>query len=302
MMNISYEKITIIRKTLRTLCRIIVDVMYWACIAAVAYVAGQVLLFASFKIPTDSMQPGLKGGDYALVWKPILGARMFNLFDAVKGEKVPVYRLPGLRKVRRNDVLVFHFPYPHRGDSIGMHMLKYYIKRCVALPGDTFRIDNGFYKVCGVTDTLGIYHRQAELSGRADSTFQKEIYHCFPFDSAYRWNIKHFGPLYVPGKGSEVAIDTQNIVLYGNLITYETGRKIEVKNGQVYLNDNPLHAYTFTHDYYFMAGDWVFDSRDSRYWGLAPDDLIVGRAAIIWRSVDVRSGKFRWDRFMKGVR
>ncbi|MDR1114859.1 MAG: signal peptidase I, partial [Tannerella sp.] len=187
--RISGEKAAAIRRLLRKLYSIVVDVVFYGCIAVVAYVVGQVLLFASFKIPTDSMQPGLIGGDYALVWKPVLGARVFNLFDAVKGEKVSIHRLPGMRKVRRNDVLVFHFPYPHRGDSIGMHMLKYYIKRCVALPGDTFRIDNGIYRVSGMTDTLGIYHRQAELSEMADSTFRQEIFRCFPFDSAYRWNV-----------------------------------------------------------------------------------------------------------------
>jgi signal peptidase I len=175
--KISHEKIMTIRKGFRTLCRIAVDVVFWSCVTAEAYVAGQILRFASFRIPTDSMQPGLVGGDYALVWKPVLGARVFNLFDAVKGEKVRVYRLPGMREVRRNDVPVFHFPYPHRGDSIGMHILKYYIKRCIALPGDTFRIDSGIYRVSGVTDTLGIYHRQAELSGRGrTSMFQKEIF------------------------------------------------------------------------------------------------------------------------------
>ena len=299
--KISHEKLSAIRKGFRTLCHIVVDVVYWGCIAAVAYVAGQIFLFASFKIPTDSMQPLLTGGDYVFVWKPVLGARVFNLFDAVKGKKIPVYRLPGLRKVRRNDVLVFHYPYPNRSDSIGMHMLKYYIKRCVALPGDTFRIDNGIYRVDGVTDTLGIYHRQAELSARADSTFPQEIFRCFPPESAYRWNIKRFGPLYVPGKDSEVAIDTQNIVLYGNLITYETGRTITLKDGQVYLDDTPLPAYTFTKDYYFMAGDWVFDSRDSRYWGLLPDDLIVGKATLIWRSVDMQTKKIRWNRILKKI-
>jgi signal peptidase I len=291
----------VVRKILRKLCNIVIDIVFYGCIALVAYVVGQVLLFASFKIPTDSMQPGLIGGDYALVWKPTLGARVFNLFDAVKGEKVPIYRLPGLRKARRNDVLVFHFPYPSRSDSIGMHVLKYYIKRCVALPGDTFRIDNGIYRVNGVADTLGIFHRQVELSSKADSTFQREIFRCFPADSAYQWNIKYFGPLYVPCKGGEVAIDTQNIVLYRNLIAYETGLKITVGNGQVFMDDKPLQAYTFTHDYYFMAGDWVLDSRDSRYWGLLPDDLIVGRAAFIWRSVDMRTKKFRWERFLKKI-
>jgi signal peptidase I len=302
MVKILRKKIPpVVRQVLRTLCRIIVDVVYWSCMAVVVYVVGQVLLFASFKIPTHSMQPGLVGGDYALVWKPILGARVFNLFDAIEGKKVRVYRLPGLRKVQRNDVLVFHYPYPHRNDSIGMHILKYYIKRCVALPGDTFRIDNGIYRVSGVTDTLGIYHRQTELSDREDSTFQKGVFHCFPFDSVYQWNVKRFGPLYVPGKGSEVAIDTQNIVLYRNLITYETDRKITLKDGQVLLDDKPLTTYTFTHDYYFMAGDWVSDSRDSRYWGLLPDDLIVGKAAFIWRSVDMRTKKFRWKRFLKKI-
>jgi signal peptidase I len=290
-----------VRKLLRTSCRIAVDVVFWGCVAVVAYFAGQVFLFASFKIPTGSMEPGLTGGDYALVWKPTLGARVFNLFDAAEGKKVAIYRLPGLRKVRRNDVLVFHFPYPHRSDSIGMHLLKYYIKRCVALPGDTFRIDDGIYRVSGVTDTLGIYSRQTELSNRADSAFQREIFRCFPFDSAYSWNIKQFGPLYVPGKGSEVAIDAQNVALYGNLIAYETGHKATVENGQVFMDGKPLDAYTFTHDYYFMAGDWVFDSRDSRYWGLLPDDLIVGKAALIWRSVDMRTKKFRWNRFLKKI-
>jgi signal peptidase I len=294
-------KTAAIRKPVRKLCHIAVDILFWGCIAVVAYVVGQTLLFASFRIPTDSMQPGLIGGDYALVWKPVLGARIFNLFDAVKGKKVSIRRLPGLRKVRRNDVLVFHFPYPHRDDSIGMHILKYYIKRCVALPGDTFRIDSGIYRVDGVTDTLGVYHRQAEMAEMADSTFQTEIFRCFPFDSAYRWNVKQFGSLYVPCKGSEVAIDMQNIALYGNLIAYETGLQITVREGQVFMDDKPLPAYTFTHDYYFMVGDWVFDSRDSRYWGLLPDDLIVGKAAFIWWSVDMRTQKFRWDRFLKKI-
>jgi signal peptidase I len=65
--KISYEKTVSIRKVFRILCRMAVDAVYWGCIAAVAYVVGQILLLASFRIPSDSMQPGLVGGDYALV-------------------------------------------------------------------------------------------------------------------------------------------------------------------------------------------------------------------------------------------
>lgn len=49
-----------------------------------------------------------------------------------------------LQKIQRNDILVFNFPHPNTWDKIEMHILKYYIKRCVGLPGDTLSIRNGF--------------------------------------------------------------------------------------------------------------------------------------------------------------
>ena len=33
------------------------------------------------------------------------------------------------------------------------------------------------------------------------------VYSCFPYDSLLDWNIKKFGPLFVPGKGDAVRID-----------------------------------------------------------------------------------------------
>jgi signal peptidase I len=52
-------------------------------------------------------------------------------------------------------------------------------------------------------------------------------------------------------------------------------------------------------NYYFMAGDYIFDSHDSRYWGLLPEDHIIGRAVMIWKSEDITTGKFRWKRFFR---
>ena len=52
-------------------------------------------------------------------------------------------------------------------------------------------------------------------------------------------------------------------------------------------------------NYYFMAGDCVFSSQDSRYWGLLPEDFVVGKVALVWKSEDPETGKFRWKRFWK---
>ncbi|WP_373718357.1 S26 family signal peptidase, partial [Bacteroides heparinolyticus] len=43
------------------------------------------------------------------------------------------------------------------------------------------------------------------------------------------------------------------------------------------------------------------NSQDSRYWGLLPEPFIVGRAWMVWKSVDVDRGKVRWHRIFKGI-
>ena len=114
-----------------------------------------VTTIASFRIPTDSMQPTLQPGDNILVNKSIMGARIFNIWEAAEEKEVEIHRLPGLGKVKRNDVLVFHYPYPHKNDSLSMHLLKYYVKRCIALPGDTMGIRKGRYYIKGINDPIG---------------------------------------------------------------------------------------------------------------------------------------------------
>jgi signal peptidase I len=50
-----------------------------------------------------------------------------------------------------------------------------------------------------------------------------------------------------------------------------------------------------------MAGDNLFDSKDSRYWGLLPEDHIVGKAFMIWKSQNMDSGKWQWKRFFTPI-
>jgi signal peptidase I len=278
--------------------------LYWFCSVLVGILLAIVLrvfFFASFVIPTPSMESAIIPGDKVMVYKMIPGPRIIrNFFSLHKGEKPDIKRLKGTRAVRRNDVLIFNFPYSD-WNRLEMDVNVFYAKRCVAIPGDTFYIEDGIYKVKNCPDTLGNYQAQYRFSQKKKEDIRPEIFNCFPFDEAYRWNVKSFGPLYLPRKGDTLSISSQNIKLYWNLIRYETGSELSLQDDTVYLNSEPLQSYIFQQNYYFMAGDHTSDSRDSRYWGLLPEDHIVGKVAFVLHSKDKKTGKRRWERMFKVI-
>jgi signal peptidase I len=280
---------------------IVVNCAFYLCIAIIVFVCLQVFFFTSFKIPSDSMSPSLMTGDKVLVYKLIPGPRLFNLFATLRVEQVEIYRVPGIRKLRRNDVVVFNYPHPSNWDRIEMHIMKYYIKRCVGLPGDTISIRNGFYEVRGINIPLGNTDAQKRVSVRSKDSFEESVYHMFPHDSVMGWNIYNFGPLYIPNKGDEVPMNRINYLLYKKPVEWEQKGKLEYRDSTVYLNDKPINTYKFQKNYYFVAGDRAEDSQDSRYWGLLPEEYIVGKAGLIWKSVDPYTRKFRWKRFLKSI-
>ena len=53
-------------------------------------------------------------------------------------------------------MIVFNYPCPKKWRQIEMDVMQYYVKRCVALPGDTFCIVNGRYKVNGYAGDIGV--------------------------------------------------------------------------------------------------------------------------------------------------
>ncbi|MDR3061737.1 MAG: signal peptidase I [Dysgonamonadaceae bacterium] len=285
-------------KRLKQILKVILQGMLVIIISVSFALSLRIFLFASFKVPSLSMVPAIEAGDYILVNKLVPGPRVYKNFDFLKGKKVETRRFKGVRPVKRNDVLVFNFLYAHNWNKIEMDLNVVYVKRCLAIPGDTVFIDHAIYKVKGVSDTLGYFPYQQQLSKKKKEEIIPGTYQCFPFDTIhYNWNIKKFGPLYVPRAGDRITLDTINYRLYRNLIEYETDKKISIDSGQVCLDGQALKAYSFKQNYYFMAGDWIWDSKDSRYWGLLPEDHIIGKAWLIWKSKDPVSGKYRWKRF-----
>ena len=287
------------QKHIRNLINKAVDIVFWSCMVTVLWFTLQVFLFSSFKIPSDSMEPELTIGDNILVLKPTIGPRVFNLFASMRNEQTEIYRIPGIKKIQRNDILVFNFPHPNSWNKIEMHILKYYIKRCVGLPSDTLSIQNGFFHVKGIETSLGNMESQNKIA--RTEQFEDGIFHSFPFDSIISWNIKDFGPLYIPGKGDSITLNQTNCRLYRKLIEWEQQGSLQYKDSTIFLNGTPINGYRFQKNYYFMAGDNGMNSQDSRYWGLLPEEYIVGKAWIIWKSVDPYTDKFRWNRFLKVI-
>lgn len=111
--------------------------------------------FEAYAIPTSSMEKSMLVGDYLFVSKlhygprtpmtplqvplthqTIWGTDVSSYSDAIQ---LKSYRLPGFSEVKHGDPVVFNFPVEahHPADQ-----RTHYVKRCVAIAGDTLEIRN----------------------------------------------------------------------------------------------------------------------------------------------------------------
>ncbi len=282
----------------------IVNALFYFCMIVVVLIVVQVFCLTSFKIPTDSMEPALFPGDYIVVDKLTKGARLFDLAGALRKEDVRIYRSPGMGKLKRNDVLVFNFPYqPYHWDSITFDVMKYYVKRCIALPGDTIEIRKGYFRIRGYRGVLGNQAAQRQIALLPDSGVPGMVMRTYPWNEKLGWTVKEFGPLAVPVRGQVIKMDSTAWVLYRQLIGWEQKCRLKIDSiGNVFLRDSIITSYRFRENYYFVSGDKAINSQDSRYWGLLPEPFIVGKAVLIWKSKDLYSRRIRWERIFKKVK
>jgi signal peptidase I len=96
-----------------------------------------------------------------------------------------------------------------------------------------------------------------------------------------------------------------NLPLFQRIIDVYEGHDLKVENDVIYIDGKQATSYTFAMNYYWMMGDNRHKSADSRYWGFVPEDHVVGKASVIWLSLDKDKSflsKIRFSRIMKKVR
>ena len=135
-------------------------------------------LIQPFIIPTGSLEKTLLIGDFLFVSKFHYGARIpmtsislpmmhdtlpiIKIKSYLKYPQLPYMRLPGFQKVERNEIVVFNWPadtvrkffVKEKGVSKPIDKKSNYVKRCLALPGDSLEIIDGLVYINGEKNIL----------------------------------------------------------------------------------------------------------------------------------------------------
>lgn len=323
--------------------------LLWALLAALIIRA---LIFAPYRIPTPSMEETLLTGDFLLVSKFHYGPRSPQSVGIpfvgwhIPGLRLPSGRLPGLKDIERNEIIVFNYPID---DGIPSQKTNY-IKRAVGMPGDTLRIEDKvlfvnhepaktfstFQRLYFVQPVDGmrvsterlqdagavLYNQRAFIRpGDQIPVFMSEATaeliagwnevqevrmfirpdtEDFNASSGFRFarglgrgNPDQMPEVVVPFKGQQLVLTPDNVNLYWDVIARYEGNRLEVRNNRIFINGMETNRYIVDQNYYFMMGDNRDNSEDSRSWGFVPDDHIVGRAWVIYFSMDGWLPRFR---------
>ncbi|MBS4029450.1 MAG: signal peptidase I [Ignavibacteriales bacterium] len=234
-------------------------------------------VLASFEVPTGSMMNEILPGDFLIVWKLNFGGttpRTIPFTDT----RIPHFKLPAFSSVERGDVIVFEFP-GYR-DEAQSNPFAYYLKRCVAIAGDTLQIINRKVYVNGKAQEYPRNVLFNPFDNRSPSDIEPRI---FPKDAPF--NEHYYGPIRVPKKGDVIPLSPNSISQWETFILRE-GNSIDYAVGKLLINGKESTSYTVQRDYVFGMGDNRDNSLDSRFWGFVPEEDVIGTPLFLYWSWD----------------
>ncbi|MDG2952347.1 signal peptidase I [Exercitatus varius] len=216
-------------------------------------------LFEPFQIPSQSMEPTLRVGDFIVVEKYAYGI------------KDPVFQntLIETGNVKRGDVIVFKAPTQPNID---------YIKRVIGIGGDRVMYNEIERKLTIVYGQNGkpceenCQSKEFEYSEAVPNDAFKAILGKNPDGSLI------YGPSML--ELTETGDVTHKIHWFPEPIS-EGFRYQQYDKQEYYITE-----WVVPQGQYFVMGDNRNMSEDSRFWGFVPEKNIVGKATYIWLSLD----------------
>ncbi len=131
----------------------------WLDSVAFAVVAATLIrffVFEAYTIPTPSMESSLMVGDFLFVSKLHYGVRtpktplqlplthqkiwFTDIPSYLRWLDLPIFRLPGFSSVKQGDAVVFNVPNFEEDGDAPVDLRTFYVKRCVATPGDVLEV------------------------------------------------------------------------------------------------------------------------------------------------------------------
>lgn len=294
----------------------------------------RVFFIQSYTVSSSQMETALLRGDRVLVNKVSYGIRMpitlltipftFDHFFGIKSYsgliQLRYNRLFG-KIVDRNDVVLFNNPLELEKP---LDKRSLYLSRCVAVAGDTIKVQGGDFYLNGIKsvsspdllqsfrfsrdskDTVFAVVKSLNIAPRDLTMDSTSVYSTLSRYEVFLINQKLNDSiqlqlsiqdeasydLVIPAAGMTIALSEFNIPLYKQIINDEMGTAVKVED---------MKSYTFRYNYYWFLSDNADDAIDSRTLGFISEKNIIGKASVIWYSSDEESGS-RWNRLFTWVK
>lgn len=232
-------------------------------------------IYEPFQIPSGSMMPTLRIGDFILVEKYAYGIK----------NPITQTTLINTNHPKRGDIVVFKYPLNPKLD---------YIKRVIGLPGDYIRYDPINKRVflrpsCNDSKTYNttftiIYNdmqpsNDVQLFNHRGFSDSHDKFHQIPLSNN------------VPQNSIRLHISRETLGKMTHSILKIPGAQDQVW-AYYQQTGNSLAEWVVPDGHYFMMGDNRDNSADSRYWGFVPEKNLVGKAIAIWMSFEKQEGEW----------
>lgn len=226
-------------------------------------------LFDTVVVPDHSMETMMNKGDLVVVNKIIYGSQPAKNIPLINIE-IPAIKFPSVRQPLRGDILCFE-----EANSLTQNYFS--ICRCIGLPGDTVEIKNKQLFVNGKEFFYGPEVNSKPgfimLSGIPDSRVKP---------AGYNWNSDNYGPIIIPAKNELISLDQKNIYLLQHVMEKENPfSDIQITSGKLFAEEREIKTYRVEENYYFLLGDNINNSIDSRFIGLIAESSIIGKAEFV---------------------